>query len=382
MKKVFLPIIIVIISGTAFWAVFAFYKSQKSQEAQKAQIQASRQAPVENPSAREQACVESGGAVGTASCCQSAEDFPDNCAIGACGCAPEYSHEVKFCGCGEGKCFDGKKCTANEGTEKPAAAGAQASAEKYVNSSLKLVAYRGQIYSVKIPEGWKVDESISGINIVDPEDSNTGVALIAVSGWPGKSSPDAFIEKIAGLGGLKEISYVSQSQEGEITNPSAPGYVWKEKTKIFTCKKDGTALKIKADAGVINGQGQYVAVFKGFQATPDKWEQWAPLLERIALSMAITNPSKVGGADKVILPTAKDLANDSSPLMEAWEYRNNVQDRASHNFSDAIMGVESDLVSPETGQSYTLPLSAYDPTEGGYHNPNNYSEILKDSYEQ
>lgn len=381
MKKVFLPIIIVIISGTVFGAVFTFYKSQKSQEAQKAQTQASYQAPAENSSAQEQGCVESGGTVSTASCCQSTEDFPGNCAIGACGCAPEYSHEVKFCGCGKGKCFDGKKCTVNEGTEKPAAAGAQASAEKYVNSSLKLVAHRGEIYSVKIPEGWKVDESISGINIVDPEDSNTGVALIAVSGWPGKSSPDAFIEKIADMGGLKEVSYVSQSQEGEITNPAAPGYIWKEKTKIFTCKKDGTTLKIKADAGVINGQGQYVAVFKGFQATSDKWEQWAPLLERIALSMAITNPSKVGGADKVILPTAKDLANDSSPLMEAWEYRNNVQDRASHNFSDAIMGVESDLVSPETGQSYTLPLAAYDPTEGGYHNPNNYSEILKDSYE-
>ena len=252
--------------------------------------------------------------------------------------------------------------------------------KNYVNSSIKLVAYNGQIYSAKIPEGWRADESISGINIANPEDSNMGVALIAVSGWPGKSSPDAFIEKIAGMGGLKNISYISESKEGELTNLSAPGYVWKEKTKIFTCKKDGTSLKIKADAGVINGQGQYVAVFKGFQTTPDKWEKWAPLLERVALSATITNPSKVGGADKVILPSAKDLANDSSPLMEAWDYRNGVEDRASHNFSDAIMGVESDLVSPTTGQSYTLPLSSYDPTEGGYHNPDNYSEILEDLY--
>ena len=255
------------------------------------------------------------------------------------------------------------------------------SADKnYINSSLKLVAYNGQIYSAKIPEGWRVDESISGINIANPEDSNMGVALIAVSGWPGKSSPDAFIEKIAGMGGLTDIKYISESKEGQLTNSAAPGYIWKEKTKIFTCKKDGTSLKIKADAGVINGQGQYVAVFKGFQTTPGKWDKWAPLLERVALSAIITNPSKVGGADKVRHISAKDLANDSSPLMDAWNYRNGVEDRASHNFSDATMGVESDLVSPSTGQSYTLPLSSYDPTEGGYHNPNNYSEILEDLY--
>lgn len=252
--------------------------------------------------------------------------------------------------------------------------------KNYVNSSIKLAAYSGQIFSAKVPEGWKVSESISGINIVNPEDSNMGVFLIAVSGWPGKSSPDDFIEKIAGMGGLKDISYISESKEGELTNPSAPGYVWKEKTKIFTCKKDEVSLKIKSIAGVINGQGQYVAVLKGFQTTPDKWGKWAPLLERVALSATITNPFKVGGADKVILPSAKDLANDSSPLMDAWNYRNQVQDKASHDFSDATMGVESDLVSPSTGQSYTLPLSSYDPTEGGYHNPDNYSEILENLY--
>ncbi|MFA6383510.1 MAG: hypothetical protein WCX17_03740 [Parcubacteria group bacterium] len=374
MKKIYLAVIAIIIAGTAAWMAVQFSKTKIPAENKKT-------ADIETPSSQERACLDSGGTVTAASCCQSTQDFPDNCAIGACGCAPEYSQEVKFCGCGKDKCFNGKKCTAREEAEKSSVAGSELSSENYVNSSLKLVAYNGQIYSAKIPEGWRVDESISGINIANPEDSNMGVALIAVSGWPGKSSPDAFIEKIAGMGGLTDIKYISESKEGTITNPSAPGYIWKEKTKIFTCKKDATSLKIKADAGVINGQGQYVAVFKGFQTTPDKWDKWAPLLERVALSATITNPSKVGGADMVKLPTAADLANDSSPLMEAWEYRNNVQDRASHNFSDAIMGVESDLVSPATGQSYTLPLSAYDPTKDGYHNPDNYSEILIDSYE-
>jgi hypothetical protein len=30
--------------------------------------------------------------------------------IGACGCSPEFSHQVKSCECPESKCFDGEKC--------------------------------------------------------------------------------------------------------------------------------------------------------------------------------------------------------------------------------------------------------------------------------
>ena len=101
MKKIFLVIIIVIIAGVALWAAFWPFKSQAPEDYKE---------PADEPAGEERACVDSGGTVSTALCCGSTGDFPDNCAIGACGCAPEYSHQVKFCGCGEGKCFDGKKC--------------------------------------------------------------------------------------------------------------------------------------------------------------------------------------------------------------------------------------------------------------------------------
>jgi len=61
-----------------------------------------------------QACVDSGGVVGTGLCCQSADDFPNTCLIGACGCAPASSKQVKTCDCGEGKCWDGSACVAME----------------------------------------------------------------------------------------------------------------------------------------------------------------------------------------------------------------------------------------------------------------------------
>ena len=57
-----------------------------------------------------QTCIESGGTVETAMCCLSADDFPNTCLIGACGCAPDNSHGVQTCVCPEGECFDGEQC--------------------------------------------------------------------------------------------------------------------------------------------------------------------------------------------------------------------------------------------------------------------------------
>ena len=63
---------------------------------------------------KEQACLISGGTVTTSLCCKATGDFPNSCLIGACGCPPEYSHEVKVCDCGADKCFDGSRCKSIE----------------------------------------------------------------------------------------------------------------------------------------------------------------------------------------------------------------------------------------------------------------------------
>jgi len=57
-------------------------------------------------------CTMSNGKIINASCCLSASDFPNTCLIGACGCAPENSHQIKICDCGADKCFNGQKCVA------------------------------------------------------------------------------------------------------------------------------------------------------------------------------------------------------------------------------------------------------------------------------
>ena len=64
----------------------------------------------EDETAEGQACIDSGGTVKTGMCCLAVSDFPNLCLIGACGCSPENSHEVKTCDCGDGKCFNGETC--------------------------------------------------------------------------------------------------------------------------------------------------------------------------------------------------------------------------------------------------------------------------------
>ncbi|MBU0898749.1 MAG: DUF4382 domain-containing protein [Nanoarchaeota archaeon] len=68
----------------------------------------------ENEVSLEEKCTNSGGTVATTLCCESTEDFPNFCLIGACGCAPENSEEINTCDCGEGKCFDGESCVEQE----------------------------------------------------------------------------------------------------------------------------------------------------------------------------------------------------------------------------------------------------------------------------
>jgi hypothetical protein len=55
-------------------------------------------------------CTGSGGTIEVAFCCSGADEFPNTCSIGACGCSLENSKEIRTCNCGEDKCWDGERC--------------------------------------------------------------------------------------------------------------------------------------------------------------------------------------------------------------------------------------------------------------------------------
>lgn len=55
-------------------------------------------------------CTAGGATVGMQLCCNATGDFPNLCAIGACGCAPNSSHMVRVCVCPGQKCWNGTTC--------------------------------------------------------------------------------------------------------------------------------------------------------------------------------------------------------------------------------------------------------------------------------
>ncbi|MBZ9577871.1 hypothetical protein KJA13_02435 [Patescibacteria group bacterium] len=61
-----------------------------------------------------EACIDSGGEITTSLCCKATSDYPNLCLVGPCGCAPDYSHQVKICDCGPDKCFNGNECVVLE----------------------------------------------------------------------------------------------------------------------------------------------------------------------------------------------------------------------------------------------------------------------------
>lgn len=83
---------------------------------QLAQYQSATPSPTPSPTptqpvvGKEPGCINSGGSVSTAMCCKSVDDFPNTCLIGACGCSPENSHQVKICNCEIDRCFNGSEC--------------------------------------------------------------------------------------------------------------------------------------------------------------------------------------------------------------------------------------------------------------------------------
>jgi hypothetical protein len=50
-------------------------------------------------------CRATGGTAQATACCHSTSEYPNSCAVGACGCAPADSHMVTVCSCPPNTCF-------------------------------------------------------------------------------------------------------------------------------------------------------------------------------------------------------------------------------------------------------------------------------------
>jgi hypothetical protein len=103
-KKIILGVLAIVVIVAAGYLVYSKAGNRNEQNEQNVSPEENRIADLET------SCKNTGGVVLSAMCCGSAADFPNLCLIGACGCSPGNSHEVKICDCGPDKCFDGTAC--------------------------------------------------------------------------------------------------------------------------------------------------------------------------------------------------------------------------------------------------------------------------------
>lgn len=120
----------------------------------------------------------------------------------------------------------------------------------------------------------------------------------------------------------------------------------------------------------------FFAHYVGVQiADAEKWDRYAPTLNTIQSSIRLTD----AGRELSSLPALPNYSverlfgtaasSSGSALSSSSKYKQEVEDRASEKWADAMRGYES-AESPSTGQSYDVPLNAWNPT--GHAGPGYY----------
>jgi len=80
-------------------------KNGQNNPPKKRHLKKGKKNPTGGRTSMEQLCLDTGGQPSTASCCIGANDYPNLCLIGACGCSPDNSEITKVCDC-LGSCFN------------------------------------------------------------------------------------------------------------------------------------------------------------------------------------------------------------------------------------------------------------------------------------
>ncbi len=109
-------------------------------------------------------------------------------------------------------------------------------------------------------------------------------------------------------------------------------------------------------------------------ANADKWTTYAPTLNQIQASIRLTD----AGQELSSLPDIPNYdsaalfgenAGAGSSVTSSQSYKDAVDDQASQNWEDAMLGFQT-MESPSTGDHYDVPLNSYNPTGpngGGYY---------------
>lgn len=238
--------------------------------------------------------------------------------------------------------------------------------------------YTGQVFQILKPRSWKVNETSNGIDVYDAGMGETlGVSGAVLFGAVGQSDPFQYSDWFLSMLGVSVQKVVGQKMLPPF--PGMMGTQWQRGIKECIVSKGGQTLHTMLSVAICNGWGQFSAIVTSMYAPESMWADWASTFLKMSESFKIVNAGRVGGVREMSANLPQNHPLDSSSIMSSWEYKNRSGDRISQWQQEATMGYQRGLAG-STGQLYDMPLNTYDPTVGGYRNPDNPSEILNTDY--
>ncbi|HXE98296.1 MAG TPA: hypothetical protein VN642_17975 [Dongiaceae bacterium] len=238
--------------------------------------------------------------------------------------------------------------------------------------TLNFASHRGQFFSWAAPAGWKSSETMSGLTLTSPNESEAVMYAILLRSQ-GQANPMQFMQyMLSRLPGYANIKVVSSKQLPD-QRSGIPGTTWKVVEAEMSYSVNGRPFRAVWTCGINNYYGMYDASMNGYQASADSWSRSRVYLPAMSNRIAIINPRQIAGNDTLIPVRNRPL--DNSGILESGRLRDESRDRTSKKNREGIMGQER-VKDPTTGEIFTMPLNNYDPAAGGYRNPKRPDELL------
>lgn len=242
-----------------------------------------------------------------------------------------------------------------------------------LSAQTKLQSHQGRYFKVSVPEQWQVNENSNAVEVSAP-DGRTGYSFVLLMGGFGQMSPQTFLNMQLQNPIYKNPKILSSRQ---LPNQPGPmGIAWQVLESELEYIYSGAKVHAYVVTAVLQGSGQYSAVVRAYQAPVEKWEKLRSLLAKVDKSLLITNPYQVAGLDKVKLPKGTSHDEIYGSYNKGREQRQRESDaRLSQRRHESTMEYER-MKDPATGRFYDMPMNQYDPTVGGYRNPNDPTQLL------
>jgi hypothetical protein len=218
-----------------------------------------------------------------------------------------------------------------------------------------LIPQQGRYFSYAIPATWKVlAETDAGIDLEGPN-AEAAVSVTYVTGAEGPIANRDWAERSLGNVGISAQLGATQSIVGIDENHTVEAY-------DFTGTLGGNAVNGKVTVGMYNVYAPlatYSSPFSGIQvALAGRWEQYRATTQAIQDSITITD---IGARKDIKLPSGNRIEDvGGSAITSSYEYQQEVGDRSSNNWADAMRGYDT-VESPSTGDRIDAPLNSWNP---------------------